>query len=70
MFLLNAVSDDGEVMLLKIPSDTAMDGVIRGLFSTDRAINVNITRLNAENLERNIPNLMESTKKYQCIASH
>ena len=63
MYLLNAVSNDGEVMLLKVPSDATMDGVIRALFTTERAVNVNITRLSKENLERNIPNLIENSSK-------
>lgn len=67
MYLLNAVSNDGEVMILQVPNDAAMDGVIRRLFETERAVNVNITRLSAENIERNIPNLIPATKKARCI---
>ena len=66
MYLVNAVSDDGEVMMLKVPDDKTIASVITNLLSTTRAINVNITRMSDENIKRNICNFIEppsSTKR-------
>jgi len=62
---VNAVSDDGEVMILKVPDDKTIASVITNLLSTTRAINVNITRMSDENIKRNIYNFIEppSTNK-------
>ena len=59
MYLVNAVSDDGEVMMLKVPDDKTIASVITNLLRTTRAINVNITRMSDENIKRNIYNFIE-----------
>ncbi len=59
MYLVNVVSDDGEVMMLKVPDDKTIVSVLTNLLSTTRAINVNITRMSDENIKRNIYNFIE-----------
>ena len=59
MYLVNAVSDDGEVMMLKVPDDNTIASVLTNLLSTTRAINVNVTRMSDENIKRNIYNFIE-----------
>ena len=59
MYLVNVVSDDGEVMMLKVPDDKTLANVITNLLKTTRAININITRMSDENIKRNIYNFIE-----------
>jgi hypothetical protein len=53
MYLLTAVSNDGEVILMQVSDDKTIGQVINNILSTARATNVNVTKLSEENIRRN-----------------
>lgn len=53
MYLLSAVSNDGEVILMNVTKDETIASVVNHLLSTPRATSVTITRLSEENQKQN-----------------
>lgn len=65
MYLLTAVSHDGEVLLMQITDEKTIGKVINNVMSAPRSIHISVTRLSEDNVKRNFT----KSKKNRLIVS-
>ena len=64
MYLLTAISNDGEVILMHITEEDTIANVVTNILSTARTTSVTVTRLSEENIERNFKRTIRDSKNY------